>query len=187
MSGRVDRAFDVTRGTCRAIGALTGVFDAPGAWDAAWADVSEHRRRKVAAFRFERDRRLSLMAGLLLDELLCERGLREREMAYFENEAGKPFFADLPDLHFSLAHSGEMAVAALSVAPVGIDVEHLPAFAADIADPREWTAMESVGKALGTGVGGFVDAGAFQVPAGFDVEHFDEVDGYLICLAQQVQ
>ncbi len=176
---------DTRWGGARIVGARTDCLEVFGAYEQGIARVSQYRRRKAESYRFAKDRRLSLLAGLLLDELLRERGLAERDMRYGENEHGKPLFADFPDLSFSLAHSGKMALAALSPHPIGVDVECLEGFPYDVADPFRWTAMESVGKVLGSGVGSYVDAGVFNVPEGFLVEHF-EVDGYLICLAQRV-
>ena len=177
---------DMTWKGARVVGAMTDALELPGASERALRDVSHYRREKAQAFRFGRDRDLSLLAGLLLDVLLQEHGLRERDRLYYVNEHGKPFFADCPALQFSLAHSGRMALAALCDRPVGVDVEHLPTFPYDIADPRDWTEMESVGKALGTGIGSFVDAGRFVVPRDFRIMHID-CDGYLVCIAQRLQ
>ena len=170
------------RGGLRMVAATIGMFDGEVAFDEAIAQISQHRRAKALAYRFERDRRLSLLAGLLLDELLREHGLRECDMAYDESELGKPVFSAHPELQFSLAHGGEMAVAALAEQPVGVDVERLADFPRDIAEPHEWTEMESVGKLLGTGVGTYVDSGSYSAPAGVSVEHF-QTCGHLICLA----
>ena len=38
---------------------------------------------------------------------------------------GKPFFPNLPRLHFSLSDSGDYALCALSAAPVGVDIERI--------------------------------------------------------------
>ena len=38
-------------------------------------------------------------------------------------EGGKPYFKDCPDRHFNLSHSGDLAMCALSDAPVGVDIE----------------------------------------------------------------
>ena len=178
--------FDNTRESCRVIGALTSQLEEADAFDAALERVSPYRRTKALAFHFDKDRRTSLLAGLLLDELLQDHGLHERDMDYREGEAGKPAFANRPELQFSLAHSGQMAVAALSAQPVGIDVEYLPAFPYSLADPHTWTEMEAVGKALGCGVGSYVDAGVsgYRRPAGCTVQHFAAgADAYLVCLA----
>lgn len=173
---------DIRRGELRVVAALTDVFDGEIAFEEALAHVSGYRREKVRAYRFERDRRLSLLAGLLLDELLRERGLRERDMAYAEGDQGKPSFTEYPELHFSLAHSGEVAVAALADVPIGVDVERLVGFPRDIADPFAWTEMESVGKLFGTGVGVYVDSGDYRTPDDVAIEYF-QARGHLVCLA----
>lgn len=166
------------------IAAFTGALEDVDAFEAALANASDYRCAKARAFRFAKDQRLSLLAGLLLDELLRDHGLRERDMAYMEGALGKPAFANRGDMHFSLAHSGEMAVAALAASPVGVDVEHLPSFAYDVAEPYAWTKMESVGKLFGCGVGQYVDGDMFQVPAGIAIEHV-ELGDYLVCIAHE--
>ena len=178
--------FDIAERGCRAIGAFVDVLKEPGALEGAWAGASDYRRAKASSFRFEKDRHLSLLAGVLLDELLRERGLRELDMDYAESENGKPSFVGVPELFFSLAHSGRMAVAALSDFPVGIDVEHLPSFPRDIAEPYLWCEMEAVGKLLGCGVGVYVDGAAYCRPDGITVRHIPTGD-YLVCLAQDNQ
>ena len=183
----MDLKLDISLEGCRAIGAFVDVLSCPGAFEQALASTSVHRRRKVESLRFDADRRLSLLAGALLDELLCEHGLRERDRAYVEGECGKPAFADYPDLHFSLAHSGQMAVAALAEAPVGIDVECLSSFPRDLAEPYSWTEMEAVGKALGCGVGDYVDGRPYVRPADIELRHISVGNDYLVCIAQRLQ
>ena len=177
-------AYDKRGAGCRLIAAPDGQIAASEAFDAALASVSGYRRRKALSFRFEKDQRTSLLAGLLLDELLAEQGLRERDMAYEVSELGKPVFAGRQDLHFSLAHSSGMAVGALSSEPVGVDVEHLPSFPFDIAEPYAWTEMESVGKLLGCGVGTFVDSGVYERPSNVAVGHIMLGD-HLVCIARE--
>lgn len=36
---------------------------------------------------------------------------------------GKPFFPDMPDLHFSITHSGDYWLCALAQAPIGLDLQ----------------------------------------------------------------
>ena len=169
----------------RLIAADDDQLSSPAAFDAALQLVSGYRRKKALAFRFEKDRRTSLLAGLLLDELLADCGLRERDMTYEVGEFGKPTLVGFENLHFSLAHSTGMAAGALSNAPIGVDVERLPGFPHNVAEPYEWTEMESVGKLLGCGVGTFVDSGNYERPANVSVEHFALGD-YLVCIAREV-
>ncbi len=81
-------------------------------------------------------------------------------------ERGKPEFIDCP-LHFSLAHSGKLAVALLSEAPCGVDIEGIRPEVSDrlrarCLSPEElrlgpdffecWTKKECVGKMTGEGI-----------------------------------
>ncbi len=59
-------------------------------------------------------------------------------------EGGKPWFPSRPDLHFSVSHSGALALCALSDREVGADVElirprreRLPAYALD-GEELDW-------------------------------------------------
>ena len=88
------------------------------AFDGAEKRMSEYRRNKT---RRRKNGALSLAAGLLLDYALREYGLRERDMEYRENEHGKPFFKN-NNIKFSLSHSGEYAVCAVSDDEFGIDI-----------------------------------------------------------------
>ena len=135
--------------------------------------VPPERREKVAAFRVETARRLSLGAGLLLNRALKDAGLTAGESTV--NEYGKPWFPALPDFHFSLSHSGEQVLCAVSALPVGCDIEKLGRDTASLArrffHPKEqawlfslpegeqgaaffriWTGKESFIKAIGLGL-----------------------------------
>ena len=135
--------------------------------------VSAARQRKIEAFRHAPSRRLSLGAGLLLNEALRREGLSAGEPCL--TEYGKPFFPALPDFHFSLSHSGERVLCAVSASPVGCDIEEAkrydPAIAQRFFHPDEsallfslpeeeqteafyrlWTCKESFIKAIGLGL-----------------------------------
>jgi len=131
----------------------------------------EDRREKVLRFRFDKDRRLCLGAGLLAAFALRQAGAKDLRLHL--SEFGKPSLASYPDIHFNLSHSGTLAVCAVSDRPVGVDAEELTPYAPDVASvcfqPREtawvereadrglaftrlWTRKESWLKYLGTGL-----------------------------------
>lgn len=129
------------------------------------AACSPERREALEKLRSEADRRESLAVACLLDLALRLFGLREREMDYGRGAAGKPFFRNRPELHFSLSHGGGLAACAVADRPVGVDVEgerlvseallrrYFTAEERAAAKPlRLWTLKESCCKMTGRGL-----------------------------------
>lgn len=87
--------------------------------------MSEYRQRKINAFRFRKDKNLSLGAGILIDRGLEKYGLSESKMKIITGKNGKPYFADSPEIFFSISHSGSMAAAAFSENEIGCDIEKI--------------------------------------------------------------
>lgn len=137
--------------------------------------MSDTRRLKVDRQRTDAGKRLSLGAGILLDEGLKEYGLREREIEIATKENGKPVLKDYPEIYFNLSHSKEMALAAFAHSEVGCDIEYGGALKLQIArrffcpeeyeylisQPQErqrevfyrlWTLKESFMKVTGLGM-----------------------------------
>ena len=87
-----------------------------------WADVTELDERE--ALRPGRTKaRGSALAWTLLELAAREVWGLEKLPDVALNESGKPVFPTRPDLHFSLSHTKGAVIAALSDAPVGVDVE----------------------------------------------------------------
>lgn len=142
---------------------------------AAYAAAPEWRRRKADSFRFEADRRRSLAAWMLLEQLVAARGVSARALGVREGEFGKPEFADAP-IAFNLSHGGDRVLAVVGASPVGCDVERVSrarpeiverCFAAaerayvgsfpegaarDAAFCRVWVRKEAYVKAVGRGL-----------------------------------
>lgn len=134
------------------------------------SSLSPFRRRKAEQFIQDRDRRLSLAAGVLLDRGLKKYGLAEKDAVFAFGESGKPYLGDYPSVHFNLSHSGEMALGVFSDREVGCDIEYVHPFDEDTASlvftddelkwikssenrdyafTRLWTVKESIIKAKG--------------------------------------
>ena len=79
------------------------------------------RREKVRRYRFAKDQRLCLGAGLLAEHMLRQAGATDLTLAYTEH--GKPYLPHHPSIHFNLSHSGTLAVCTVGDVPVGVDVE----------------------------------------------------------------
>lgn len=103
--------------------------------DSKWQNyVSEKRYTKMKSYLQKKDRALSLGG-----ELLLNRGLQELypdikcPVTCFEDEYGKLYLLDHPDIYFNLSHSEKYAVCAISDVQVGVDIEYCSAIDLDIA------------------------------------------------------
>ena len=154
------------------------------------AACSLERRKALEGLRSKADRLERLAAACLLDLALRPFGLREREMDYGCGVAGKPFFRNRPDLHFSLSHGGGIAACAVADRPVGIDVEgQRPVSEALLrrcftteeraaAEPlRLWTLKESCCKMTGRGLAALTEIhlkfGASVTACGLDAAFWE--------------
>lgn len=161
---------------CKVKVASVEPLQAAGALNEAMKLLSPQRREKTMRYRFERGKWLSAGAGLLLDQMLREHGLREHDVQYIVGDHGKPALAGHANVHFNISHSGMLVACAVGDRPVGVDVQTLVevrrslvnyTMSAEeiaqldaIADSKQqqlfftqlWTIKESYSKATGTGL-----------------------------------
>lgn len=147
-------------------------------WEKRAALLSEARVKKALSFASDKDRCLSLGAGLLLRHGLQKYGIEEKTAKIYYNEHGKPFLTN-ENIFFSLSHSGCYALCALSCNNVGADIQKkvrwqpavvkrffaqkeqqyifsLPEKERADAFFRLWALKESCVKMLGTGLSGMI-------------------------------
>ena len=141
--------------------------------------LDEEERRRLDAYAAPQARRLFL-AGKAGVRLVASRYSRlpPGSLRLQCDEQGKPSFVEPHGLHFNLSHSGGVAMAAFSAAPVGLDIEcrgrardfaaiarrfFLPEEADAVLHPggdqedvflRIWTAKEAIVKLSGKGLSG---------------------------------
>lgn len=120
-------------------------------YDRSMVYIDESRKKKVNAARLEKNKILSLAAGLLISyavflyrknhlkmestvsslDLLMLLELFEKEDSFWwdasvkleETPNGKPYLADHSELFLNLSHSGDYVVLALSNHEVGVDIQ----------------------------------------------------------------
>lgn len=113
------------------------------------------------------------------DEALCAYGLLRQAMggelpAMALGERGKPYFPELPGLHFSISHTHGAALVGISNQPVGVDIEKIrpigprvkQRLGTELTEKEafcRWTALEAHAKRTGRGVGEFLH-GDMRVP-----------------------
>ena len=85
--------------------------------------VSAKRREKIDNFRFDKDKKLSCGAFLLLKKLLNDEGIINPKFktTYFS----KPYIGNYENIHFNLSHSGNMVLCGISDKNIGVDIEYI--------------------------------------------------------------
>ncbi len=96
--------------------------------------LSSFRRKKVNHAKSPLAKYQRLGAGVVLDYALSKRGLCEKEMEYVTDQNGKPFFANHSELFFSLSHSEEWVLCALSDGEIGADIQVISEYNARVSD-----------------------------------------------------
>lgn len=133
--------------------------------------VNEQRRQKVLRCKNKEDSLLSLGAELAFFYAVREMGLYYQELKIEISKMGKPSVKEIPNLEFSLSHTGQIAVCAISDKAIGVDIElknrcdswdeeRCNRFKEKIASVQEssmdlitlWTRKESMLKAKGMGI-----------------------------------
>ena len=82
------------------------------------------RRQKLERLRGKNDKNNSLIAWLLLMYALKKPYLPD--FSYYER--GKPYFKELPDIHFSISHCKTGVVVVISDKPIGVDIQDIRPF-----------------------------------------------------------
>lgn len=92
--------------------------------DALARVLDDDERTRASRFHFERDRRRFIVAHARLREILARYAGASADALRFRVGAnGKPSLVAPERLHFNLSHAGEVALVAVALRPVGVDVE----------------------------------------------------------------
>lgn len=151
-------------------------------------EATEYRKNKVDGAEEQRGRQAVLAAGALLSRALREAGYDEGELDLQFNNNGKPFYAQHPELDFSLAYSGDRAMCAIAIADgplgaeIGCDVEENTKELAEYLDEYnmtadKWTRLESYAKATQSDMESLFYGSAKVIP-GFIFSHPELEDNY---------
>lgn len=88
--------------------------------------LSINRRKKILKYIFYEDALRSLFSELLIRYVISNiKNDNWINIIFTKNEYGKPSFVNIKDIHFNLSHSGPWVVCAVSLKPVGIDIEQI--------------------------------------------------------------
>ena len=89
----------------------------------AYKLLPKTRKDKVDKFRFDKDKKLSAGAYLLLDKMLEEENITKPDFKI--GKYGKAYISNHENIHFNLSHSGKMVLCAISDREVGVDIEYI--------------------------------------------------------------
>lgn len=90
------------------------------------------RKQKALRYRFDIDRKMSVISYLLLLYALKENyGIADPRIAY--GECRKPYLADYPKIYFNISHCPKGCVCAVSDKEIGVDIQDIRPFSWDIA------------------------------------------------------
>ena len=82
----------------------------------------QKRKEKIDFYKFDKDKKLSCAAYLLLQKLLDEEGITQPEFKI--GKYGKAYICNYEDIYFNLSHSKKIVSCAISNKEIGVDVEY---------------------------------------------------------------
>lgn len=85
--------------------------------------VSKNRQEKIDFYRFDKDKKLSCGAYLLLKKMLSEKNIANP--IFKAGKYGKAYISNYENIHFNLSHSGKIVLCAISDREIGADVEYI--------------------------------------------------------------
>ncbi len=87
--------------------------------------MSEEKKRRVDCFRFEDDKKRTVVGEMLARQAISEWcGVPEESIVFEITEHGKPYAKDL-NVEFNISHSADMVVCVVDDKPVGVDIEKI--------------------------------------------------------------
>ena len=87
--------------------------------------MSEEKKRRVDRFRFEDDKKRTVVGEMLARQAISEWcGVPEESIVFEIAEHGKPYAKNL-NIEFNISHSADMVICVVDTRPVGVDIEKI--------------------------------------------------------------
>lgn len=177
-----------------------------------WFDAMSSERKSEVMRLVNENKRASKIAA----DYLCRQAISEfcnvsaESIKFLKNEFGKPYAENLP-VHFSISHSGDIVVCAVSDKETGIDIEKIRPInnkvAEKFATEKEleyisssengffeiWTLKEAYFKCIGTGLGSDIKNVSFGItPSGivcsdsrYTLSFYNAEENYVCAICQK--
>ena len=173
--------------------------------------MSDGRKESVMRMHNKKKRNLRICADMLCRKAIAEFcGVNTDEIRFTLSPSGKPYVNNLP-VYFSISHSGNLAVCAVSEKEIGIDIEKTRELHPRISEKfcteseaeyirtaengifRIWTLKEAYFKCIGTGLGTDIKNVSFSVSDnkitcsenGFELSFIHIEDGYVCSVCEK--
>ncbi len=174
--------------------------------------MSETRKESVRKLLVPQKQKLKIAADRICRKAISEFcGIPADKIEFCVSEHGKPFAKGL-DVHFSISHSGDYAVCAVSDKEIGVDIEKIreinPETTKRFACESEkkyinthtdgffeiWTLKEAYFKCIGTGLGSDIKTVSFDISKneilcsekGFECRFQNIADGYICAICEKI-
>lgn len=96
--------------------------------------ISRENRDTLSRIKNRESYLRSLAGEWIIRQKAAEKtGMHPKQLIIRKNEYGKPYFLNLPEVHFNISHSGEWVLGILSEKECGIDVELVKEARMDVA------------------------------------------------------
>ena len=121
--------------------ARTDILKDPHIFQVFYESAPVFRKEKIDRLQNAEKKRTSLGAWVLLAHALRQTGSGCDNLCFSFTKSGKPYLAKFPHIHFSLSHSADVVLCAVSESEVGCDVEQVRSVDLKLANrffsPRE--------------------------------------------------
>ncbi len=177
-----------------------------------WFDaMGQERKKEAAKIKVKRKQALKITADYLCRKAISDFcGVAPEKIEFDKSEFGKPFAVGI-DVHFSISHSGDVVLCAVSEKEIGADIEKIRSIRLDAAKKFSgenelkyinenqngffeiWTLKEAYFKCIGTGLGSDIKKVCFTKAEngfecsekGFSITCPEVCDGYICSVCEK--
>lgn len=99
------------------------------------AYLSLEKQKQINNFRFDIDKKLSLLSDLFVRYIVCKiLRLSNRDIMFTKNAYGKPYLIGYPDFQYNISHTRNAIAIGVSSTEVGVDIEKMKMADINIAE-----------------------------------------------------
>lgn len=97
--------------------------------------MSPEKQTQILKFRFDVDKKLSLLSDLLVRYFACNTlSLSNNDLEFTKNDFSKPFLKRYPDFQYNISHTRDAIMIGFSKKSIGVDIEKVTSHDLKIAE-----------------------------------------------------